>query len=715
MTDLSPRFKWVELQLNYLCTLKTRKLLEERLGKLPKHLRELYEELYAHHMLQQDETEQLLTQSVFAWLLVAGRHLNSSAFIQLVSAPTQDPQDVPTKETILDLCFNLVTYDSSLDTFAFTHLSVREFLENRTDFNQRLVHDIALRSCLDIYDYCSEHADATKVVNVPDRPGWIPLQDWFVDDTGGSFMSALQYALDHWTNHLVHVLPLDDELISHSRLRDFLQPDARPFRVWSKMNILNAGVSSKHYNLIALPPNPLFIICEFDLCQYLQEALEKTSALGLIDQTSMEGKCAALYSKRLSVLQAFLDQGALVDCSRKDFERVLMLAVRSGWFTAVWSFVGSEKYKKHVTTEQAYVLALKAAARYHAIKVAQVCIEHLKIAATDDTWKDVALFEGSYHGSEDIVQLLLQETIDEVYKWSWNVALIYAVRMKRDAIIEKLIDIGADINVGNTNKYVPLTENSPLADNIEGDSYSTSLYLMLKKAIQIDQTALETLFKPQLRSGKNSPFISNFRLLGDFETAIFVNGTLYLMFQEDVALAEDRLRFHHHNNLSEEQDLSNVREEVARWLNRSLCLQRSKLHLLFEATAVSNLSEPSEEPLTLVAGWTVGKENRTLSLPCKVAPAKIDRALIAFADLAKTDEKGQRYRRILENVLHPPQALVSLASLSSQTFKTNLLRCFSDHRRPKYNQRDSVRSEILYDTMKEKLSGWRDLGRLQGG
>lgn len=40
-----------------------------------------------------------------------------------------------TKPYILDLYNNSVIYDEALDTFRFAHLSVKEFLENRTEFS----------------------------------------------------------------------------------------------------------------------------------------------------------------------------------------------------------------------------------------------------------------------------------------------------------------------------------------------------------------------------------------------------------------------------------------------------------------------------------------------------------------------------------------------------------------------------------------------------
>ena len=52
------------------------------------------------------------------------------------------------RDQILDICCNLVVFDTTLDTFRFVHLSVREFLEKRQEYNSTITNSLAAEACL---------------------------------------------------------------------------------------------------------------------------------------------------------------------------------------------------------------------------------------------------------------------------------------------------------------------------------------------------------------------------------------------------------------------------------------------------------------------------------------------------------------------------------------------------------------------------------------
>ncbi|KAF2722898.1 hypothetical protein K431DRAFT_302157 [Polychaeton citri CBS 116435] len=141
-------FRWVELQLQYLCTIRVRAVPLDRLGRLPPQLKEIYQDLYDRSMEALGEKQAFITKRMFSWLLVAQRQLRINELIQLIYQ-----SNVPdiALETVLDIYFNLVTLDSEQDQFRFSHLSVREFLEQRMDeFSIPKLHNLAASVCLSL-------------------------------------------------------------------------------------------------------------------------------------------------------------------------------------------------------------------------------------------------------------------------------------------------------------------------------------------------------------------------------------------------------------------------------------------------------------------------------------------------------------------------------------------------------------------------------------
>jgi ankyrin repeat protein len=141
------RFRWVELQLKFLYTAHTPSILEKRLGKLPPDLERSYQVLYDTQMQNLGADQSKVVQRILSWLLVAKRPLTTAEMCELVCAPEEPDMG---KETVLHLCFDLVTSDTQFDVFRFAHLSVREFLEKRNEYKQVYTHGMATNACLQL-------------------------------------------------------------------------------------------------------------------------------------------------------------------------------------------------------------------------------------------------------------------------------------------------------------------------------------------------------------------------------------------------------------------------------------------------------------------------------------------------------------------------------------------------------------------------------------
>jgi hypothetical protein len=136
------------LQLQSLCAVKTDEAVQERLGRLPPKLEDLYFELYERLTTDAAEADREVTINAFRWLLCAQRRLTSWEFLAALSITPRRRFNQLTKEHVLEMCSNLIVFDSTLDTFRFAHLSIREFLEKRPEYSSKVTHSLAAERCL---------------------------------------------------------------------------------------------------------------------------------------------------------------------------------------------------------------------------------------------------------------------------------------------------------------------------------------------------------------------------------------------------------------------------------------------------------------------------------------------------------------------------------------------------------------------------------------
>ncbi|KAF1946986.1 hypothetical protein EJ02DRAFT_331027, partial [Clathrospora elynae] len=147
-------FRWASMQLQHLCLLKRDADIRNTVDRLPPDLHTLYGGIYDMLSTSPGKFGATVFKNVLHWLLCAQRTLHADEFLTAVSIDLRgesDPDPV-SKELVLDICNNFVVFDSQLDTFRFAHLSVREFLEQRPEYDQpatnRLIAEVCLWSVL---------------------------------------------------------------------------------------------------------------------------------------------------------------------------------------------------------------------------------------------------------------------------------------------------------------------------------------------------------------------------------------------------------------------------------------------------------------------------------------------------------------------------------------------------------------------------------------
>src|SRR5947209_4422913 len=142
------RFLWASLQLKSLCDVTTDEAVQERLGRLPPKLEDLYSKLYEKLIKNSEDADREVTIYALSWLLCAQRTLSSAEFLIALSKTPRRRVNQLKKEHVLKICSNMIVFDSVLDTFRFAHLSVREFLEKRLEYTSAAVNALAAKTCL---------------------------------------------------------------------------------------------------------------------------------------------------------------------------------------------------------------------------------------------------------------------------------------------------------------------------------------------------------------------------------------------------------------------------------------------------------------------------------------------------------------------------------------------------------------------------------------
>jgi hypothetical protein len=166
------RFRWVTLQVAALCNqdeIKTSKDVKDRLGKLPRDLHKLYDEIY-ERIKKMAPNSFSVAQTILKWLLYAQRQLSPD---ELVAAASIVGSTSVTLSTVLDLCCNLVTLDQKSNSFIFAHLSVREYMETREEYKPYVGHGTIAKFCL----------------------------ERFIDDESSQSNKLLEYASLYWPRH----------------------------------------------------------------------------------------------------------------------------------------------------------------------------------------------------------------------------------------------------------------------------------------------------------------------------------------------------------------------------------------------------------------------------------------------------------------------------------------------------------------------------------
>jgi hypothetical protein len=138
------RFRWVSACLQTLCDprIVLEKEVREALGTLPKELKDVYD-IICSQIERRTPVARTMAENVLKWLLYANKPLSCN---EMIKAASMEPDT--TVDQVLSLCCNFVKLDEEIGVFQFVHLSVREYLEKRPEYETAWSHAAIAQSCL---------------------------------------------------------------------------------------------------------------------------------------------------------------------------------------------------------------------------------------------------------------------------------------------------------------------------------------------------------------------------------------------------------------------------------------------------------------------------------------------------------------------------------------------------------------------------------------
>ncbi|KAM0714686.1 hypothetical protein Q7P37_009703 [Cladosporium fusiforme] len=415
-------FRWVALQLEYLCTLRKRSILLDRLGKLPPGLQKIYEELYEYKMKELGQEQAQVVWKILSWLLVAQRPLSTTELRQLVCAP--DEPDM-TEETVLDLCFDLVSIDTTQKQFRFSHLSVREFLESRQEeYATSLLHEMALSGCLDL-------------VSQP------------------SFYVRDDYSSIFWASHAEIAIRHEATSLVEGKISAFLDPQSSRFIKWNDslfeafraVSRWSLSSTEMRMNEVLLPDHSITLIAaSFGFSLHLQQSLPASGqgAKGKHPEGHSSLHLASYHGHKRNV-RILLDAGLDVNAEGGDYGTALQAASSGGHKEIVQLLLDKGA---DVNAEGGYYgTALRAASSGGHKEIVHLLLDKGANVNAEGGRNGTALRAASYGGHKEIVHLLLDKGADvNAEAGDYGTALQAASSRGHKEIGQLLLDKGADVN-----------------------------------------------------------------------------------------------------------------------------------------------------------------------------------------------------------------------------------------------------------------------------
>ena len=473
--------------------------IRARLGKLPKGLTGVYDEILISIKSQPDCNSELAINAL-KWMLVSERPLKPA---ELVAAAVLDPSisiedpnsHIPVDssapppeptlavEVLIQSCEGLLLLDTTLGVVRFSHLSVREYLEQSGVVDTQL---FVSESCLWVlqyslntplyqyaadywYKHCRSYQDlvlSTANTKDPNQKPNIPLLSTFLGSFRQASASYIKWVQESKLSIYIYSAPLCPvfiaayaglgELVSclwHSEGNDMnvrnqggdsLLDIASVYgTVWTVAEILTGGIEIDDIQ------HALYPACEVGKFDIVTLLLDRGADVNVTGGDYGSALGAAAYSRdrgNLNIVTLLLDRGADVNVSRGEYGSALGNAADRGNLDIVTLLL--DRGADVNATGGSYGPALGAAAFNGNLNTVTLLLDRgADVNVTSGSYGS-ALGAAAFKGKMNIVTLFLDSGADvNVTGGSYGSALGAAAFNGNRKIVTLLLNRGADVNI----------------------------------------------------------------------------------------------------------------------------------------------------------------------------------------------------------------------------------------------------------------------------
>ena len=364
----------------------------ERLGKLPKKLEQIYNEIYTSGMEGlDDDDERAIATAAFRWLLCSRQTLSGSNLSAAVTATVYghdgkmglklnvinagsmeyEVENALSADHILQNTFNLIVQDAKTRTFRFPHLSVREHLETMAEYNDNTQnHAMAALTCLKSLNKLAENTNysnrkhfASPIASASRRfheagrfytakaEAEEEARDLHWDRKAGHFCNLwfkmkytfFGYATTQWPYHC-EACP-DQRQRRDSVLAKIFEaifscdtPASDTFLFWN--TIVSSMVSSNAYlnstwdtlcDVVCEPPNPAFTLCAFKFFELVEAELRPSVHTTKLTLRPSEVFWASINVRKKTLIQVLVENGVVIDFSLNEGHGTILHMSRNNY------------------------------------------------------------------------------------------------------------------------------------------------------------------------------------------------------------------------------------------------------------------------------------------------------------------------------------------------------------------------------------------------
>ena len=440
-----------QLHLESLANENNKQDVRLALQSLPEKLDDTYDEAIKR-IFRQGKKDVQLAKRTLMWISCAKRSLSiielQRALATKLEAKELDPESLPHKDVIVDVCSGLVAVDRESETIRLVHYTTQDYLV-RVRAELFATAEIDMTFCCLTYLLFSKSAEISEFEE--------PVSFHQIRDNVDGLKAAYpfwSYAARFWGLHAHEKAQYDARI--QKLVFQLLEPNNKALALARSEPLRN------HRSSLPVPPDVpgLHTAAYFDLTGLVDAMLDQGT---LVDAKTNEYSLTALHCAAIgghvATLTLLLDRGAFIDMPYEERDTALIIAAHQGHRDSVQFLLERGADIERQGFYGRTVLFVAASSGHKSI--VELLLE--KGADVDGQNHDemTPLYIAAEEGHQSVVELLLEKGADvDKQDHGGRTPLYLAASKGHHSVVELLLENGADINrqdrQGRTALWLPV-------------------------------------------------------------------------------------------------------------------------------------------------------------------------------------------------------------------------------------------------------------------